>query len=91
MTSAVSPVPDTPPVAEPRPVTSERHGRRRTDEYDWLRDREDPEVTAYLEAENAWTAARTEHLAALRERIYQEIKARTVETDLSGPSRTRGW
>ena len=85
----VSPEPTTPPSAPPvaarRPVTSEHHGRSRTDEYDWLRDSESPEVTSYLEAENEWTAARTAHLADLRERLYEEIRVRTKETDLSVP------
>ncbi|HET7431008.1 MAG TPA: S9 family peptidase [Nocardioides sp.] len=83
--------PATPPVADRSPVTSEHHGRTRTDEYDWLRAKDSPEVTAYLEAENAWTAARTDHLADLRERVFGEIKAHTLETDLSVPSRNRGW
>jgi oligopeptidase B len=48
-------------------------------------------VTAYLEAENAWTAAATDHLADLREALFGEIKARTKETDLSVPTRNRGW
>ena len=90
------PSPDTeepiaPPVAERRPVTTEHHGRRRTDEYDWLRAKDTPEVTAYLEAENAWTAARTSHLAGLRQQIFDEIKAHTLETDLSVPTRNRGF
>jgi oligopeptidase B len=91
----VSPEPTTPPSAPPvaarRPVTTEHHGRSRTDEYDWLRDAESPEVTSYLEAENEWTAARTAHLADLRERLYEEIRVRTKETDLSVPTRNRGW
>ncbi len=53
--------------------------------------REPPEVTAYLEAENAWTAAATDHLRRLRETIFGEIKSRTKETDLSVPTRNRGW
>jgi len=83
--------PSSPPVADRRPVTTEHHGRARTDEYDWLRAKDSPEVTAYLEAENTWTAASTDHLAGLREAIFGEIKARTKETDLSVPTRTRGW
>ena len=83
--------PASPPVADRRPVTTEHHGRARTDEYDWLRAKDSPEVMAHLEAENAWTAARTDHLAGLREAIYDEIKARTKETDLSVPARNRGW
>lgn len=79
-----------PPVADRRPVTTEHHGHTRVDDYEWLRDKGSEEVTAYLEAENAWTQERTAHLAGLREAIFQEIKARTLETDLSVPTRSRG-
>jgi oligopeptidase B len=82
--------PASPPVAPPRPVTTEHHGRTRVDAYDWLRDKESPEVVAHLEAENAYTEARTSHLAGLRQSIFDEIKARTRETDLSVPTRNRG-
>jgi oligopeptidase B len=78
-----------PPRAPARPVTTEHHGRTRVDEYDWLRDKESPEVVAHLEAENAWTEHRTAHLADLRDRIFEEIRARTQETDLSVPIRVR--
>jgi oligopeptidase B len=80
-----------PPVAERRPVTTEHHGRTRVDEYDWLRAKGSGEVTAYLEAENAFTEHRTAHLADLRQTIFEEIKARTLETDLSVPTRSRGY
>ncbi len=61
------------------------------DDYEWLRDRDDPRTLAYLEAENTYTAAQTAHLAELRETIYTEIKTRTQETDLSVPSRTGSY
>ncbi|GAB2990847.1 S9 family peptidase [Nocardioides montaniterrae] len=80
-----------PPIAARRPVTTTHHGIDRTDEYDWLRDKDDPEVLAYLEAENAYTQARTDHLAELRTTIFEEIKGRTRETDLSLPTRVRGY
>jgi oligopeptidase B len=80
-----------PPVAERRPVSTEHHGRVRVDEYDWLRAKGSEEVTAYLEAENAYTEHRTAHLADLRRTIFEEIKARTLETDLSVPTRSRGY
>lgn len=86
--SADQPVP---PRTDQRPVTTTLHGHTRTDEYEWLRDKDDPAVLAHLEAENAYTRARTEHLAELRGRIFQEIKARTLETDLSVPTRVRGF
>jgi oligopeptidase B len=87
----VTDMPEQPPVAARRPVTSTHHGRTRTDDYEWLRDKDNPEVIAYLEAENAYTAARTAHLADLRQRLFEEIKARTQETDLSVPTRNRGY
>jgi oligopeptidase B len=87
----VTDMPEQPPVAARRPQTSTHHGRTRTDDYEWLRDKDDPEVIAYLEAENAWTQTCTAHLADLRQRLFEEIKARTQETDLSVPTRNRGY
>ncbi|MDO7869418.1 S9 family peptidase [Nocardioides jiangxiensis] len=78
------------PVAKKVPVTTTHHGDTFVDDYEWLRAKDDPEVVAHLEAENAWTQQRTAHLADLRERIFDEIKARTRETDLSVPYRIRG-
>lgn len=82
--------PVAPPIAERRPTSREIHGHTRTDDYEWLREKESPEVTAYLEAENAYTQDRTAHLADLRQAIFDGIKARTRETDLSVPTRNRG-
>lgn len=80
-----------PPVAARRPVTTTHHGRTRTDDYEWLRAKDDPEVIGYLEAENDYTRVRTAHLADLRGQIFEEIKSRTLETDLSVPTRLRGY
>ena len=80
-----------PPVADKRPTTTEIHGHTRTDDYEWLREKESPEVLAHLEAENAYTQERTAHLADLRQALFDEIKARTRETDLSVPTRNRGY
>ncbi len=81
--------PTRPPVAAVRRTSTEIHGRVRTDDYEWLREKDNPEVLAHLEAENAWTQARTRHLAGLREQVFGEIRARTKETDLSVPTRNR--
>ena len=43
------------PVAQRRPTSREIHGHTRVDDYEWLRDKDSPDVTAYLEAENAYT------------------------------------
>ncbi|WP_245581304.1 S9 family peptidase [Propionicicella superfundia] len=80
-----------PPRPERRHVVRRHHGDAFVDPYEWLRDADDPAVLAHLEAENAYTAARTSHLAGLRERLFAEIKDRTLETDLSVPTRHGGW
>ncbi len=63
------------------------------DPWAWLRDRDDPATTAYLEAENAYTSAYFDEpqRAALAAEIYEEIKSRVQETDLSVPVRHGGW
>jgi oligopeptidase B len=76
-----------PPVAAREPQSRRHHGDEFLDDYEWLRAKDDARVTAHLEAENAYTDARTAHLAPLREQIFEEIKGRTLETDLSVPSR----
>ena len=67
------------------------HGDTFVDPYEWLRDKDDPEVISYLEAENAYTEAQTAHLSELSDAIFGEIKARTQETDLSVPHRNGSW
>ncbi|MDX6316976.1 MAG: oligopeptidase, partial [Nocardioidaceae bacterium] len=81
----------TPPVASRVPTERTHHGDTVIDDYEWLRDAENPETLAYLEAENAYAESRTAHLAGLREEIFSEIRAHTLETDLSVPYRLGGW
>jgi oligopeptidase B len=76
-----------PPVAQIVPTELEAHGHVRTDHYYWLKKRDDPEVIAYLEAENAYTDASTAHTEALQEALFQEIKGRIKQTDVSAPYR----
>ncbi len=76
-----------PPIAERRPTERVLHGETATDDYSWMQDRDDPAVIAYLEAENAYTDAMTDHLTGLREEIFEEIKDRTQETDLAVPAK----
>ncbi|MBB5913191.1 oligopeptidase B [Nocardia transvalensis] len=77
----------TPPSAKRVPTERVHHGDTFVDEYEWLRDKDNPEVIAHLEAENAYTDAQTAGLRPLRDKIFDEIKARTQETDLSVPAR----
>src|SRR4051794_13497845 len=74
-----------PPLADRRPQARIHHGDTFEDPYEWLRDKDDPDVVDYLESENRYTEARTAHLDELAEAVFGEIKARTKETDLSVP------
>ena len=61
------------------------------DPYEWLRDKADPAVVAHLEAENAYAEATTAGLQPLRDEIFEEIRSRTQETDLSVPVASGPW
>src|SRR5215470_16756242 len=80
-----------PPLARGEPVEYVVHGDRRVDHYAWLREKQNPEVIAHLEAENAYTAAVLKPTAALQEKLYQEMLGRIQQTDLSVPYRLRGY
>ena len=80
-----------PPVPRRRPEELRAHGDVRIDDWYWLRDRDDPEVIAHLEAENAYTEAATAPMADLRRTLFEEMVARIEETDLSVPVRKGPW
>ena len=67
------------------------HGDRRVDEYFWMRDKTDPELAAYLEAENAYADAVMKPTEPFQAALYQEMLGRIQETDLSVPYRERGY
>ena len=76
----------------PRRPTVLRHGDdERVDDWYWLRERDDPEVLAYLKAENEHTEAGLAPTAELRARLFSEIKGRVRETDVSAPVRRHSW
>jgi len=81
-----------PPVAPRNPHAVTLHGETLEDDYFWLRDKNDPRVTAYLAAENAWAEAGLHGTGPLQELLYKEMLARIKETDLSVPYRKgRYW
>ena len=80
-----------PPVADKRPVVRAFHGREFVDNYEWLRDKDNPEVIEYLEAENAYTSEKTSAWSGLVDDVYGEIKSRIKETDMSVPVRQGDW
>ena len=83
--------PPEPPVAPTKPHTWERPTGAVDDPYAWLRNREDPDTIAYLEAENAYAAAFFERHADQVEELFAEIKSRVQETDESVPVRHGPW
>ena len=80
-----------PPVPAQIPYVHHEHGVDRPDPFAWMREREDPRVIEYIEAENAFTAHRTDHLAGLRERLFDEMRGRIQETDTTAPVRRGEW
>jgi oligopeptidase B len=76
-----------PPVAPRAEHRELRHGATDVDEYFWLREKSNPAVARYLEAENAYTEAATADLKPFSDALYQEMLARIKQTDLSVPTR----
>jgi len=87
------PLPPVAPVAPRRPHEWKRPSGVVDDPWAWLSDRDDPATTAYLEAENAYAGQFFDEpaRAKLVETIYQEIRSRVQETDLSVPTYHHGW
>ena len=80
-----------PPVAAKKPKVMTRFGDRRVDNYFWLREKSNPEVIDYLNAENRYTQAVMKPLEAFRGKLYDEMLARVQETDESVPYRRHGY
>jgi oligopeptidase B len=81
----------TPPIAAKKPHAEVRHGETVTDDYFWLREKENPEVRAYLEAENTYTKAMTASIQPFADALYKEMLGRIQQTDLSVPVRRGAW
>ena len=81
----------TPPAAPRHPITTIRHGESFTDDFAWLRDKDNPDTIAYLEAENTYAEGMLAPTAPLQESLYREMLGRIKETDLSVPIRRDGY
>lgn len=79
------------PTTKKIPKQLEIHGDVRIDDYYWLRDRENPEVIEYLEAENAYYKAMTAHTDKFQEALFHELKSRIKEDDSSVPYKHNGY
>jgi oligopeptidase B len=80
-----------PPTARKEPTETLLHGTALHDDYAWLRDKPNPDVTAYLDAENAYAEAVMDPLADLREQLYREMLSHVKQTDVSVPFREGAW
>ena len=81
----------TPPKAAIHPHEMTVHGHTRIDNYYWLNERENPEVLAYLEAENQYAEACLKHTEPLQEQLFKEIKGRVKQDDNSVPIKIREY
>lgn len=89
--SCTSKVEIKPPVAKKNPKELTIHGDTRIDNYYWMNERENPEVIAYLEAENAYKDAMMKHTEPLQEKLYEEIKSKIKQEDESVPYKENGY
>jgi oligopeptidase B len=80
-----------PPVAQKVPKVDEVHGDRRVDDYFWLRDKKNPDVAAYLEAENSYADAVMKPTLPFQDALYKEMLARIKETDVNVPYQKGGF
>jgi oligopeptidase B len=80
-----------PPLARKEHTETRLHGVVLADDYAWLRNKQDREVTVYLEAENAYAEAFMEPLSGLREELYREMLSHIKQTDVSVPFREGAW
>ena len=79
------------PQAHRRPTTLSAHGHDRIDDWFWLRERDSPDVLAYLEAENAYATASLESLRPLQETLFEELRSHVQEDDVSEPVQWGDW
>jgi oligopeptidase B len=80
-----------PPIAKKIPKKMEAHGDVRVDNYYWMNERENPEVIAYLTAENAYREAKMKHTEGFQKKLFEEIKGRIKQNDQSLPYKDNGY
>ncbi|HEV7704988.1 MAG TPA: hypothetical protein VGO46_11885, partial [Gemmatimonadaceae bacterium] len=91
LVAALSAQQPAPPIAQKIARIDTLHGDVREDDYFWLREKANPKVLAYLDSENAYTAAGMKHTESLQAKLYAEMLGRVKETDLSVPYHDKGY
>jgi len=76
-----------PPQAPKKPHEITDVGHTRNDPFFWLREKDNPEVLKYLEAENRYTESVLKHIGKLQETLYNEMRGRIQESDVSVPEK----
>ncbi|HEY2363270.1 MAG TPA: S9 family peptidase [Candidatus Angelobacter sp.] len=89
--SANAPAPPPPPVAKSIHTGNDINGGKLVDNYRWLRDKSNPEVAQYLEAENAYAEGVMKPTAALQQKLYDEMVSHIKETDVNVPYKDGGY
>ncbi len=79
------------PQAKKIPKELKIHNHTRIDPYFWMNQRDDPQVLAYLEAENRYTEAKLATTETLQKNLFKELKARIEKDDSSAPYYDRGY
>ncbi len=79
------------PIAPKRPHTFDFHGKKIEDPYFWMKDKKDPDVIRYLEAENAYRELITKPLRPFEETLYNEMLSHIKQTDLDVPVQDNGY
>jgi len=83
--TANAPAPPSPPVAKPIHTENDINGGKLVDNYRWLRDKSNPEVAQYLQAENAYAEGVMKPTVALQQKLYDEMVSHIKETDVNVP------
>ena len=91
MTQEPAIAPAAPPAARRTPFARTFHGDTFIDHYDWMRDKESPEVRDYVAAQNAYCEGRMAGLQGLRDTLFDELRSRIRETDMSVPTRMNDY
>src|ERR1700728_2019353 len=89
--TSTQPVAVQPPTARRQSTATTLHGHQLADDYAWLREKENPEVIAFLEQENAYTRAVMKPTEELQAKLYAEMISHIKETDVSVPFRYRDY
>ena len=80
-----------PPVAPTKPYSFDFHGKKIEDPYFWMKDKKNPEVIKFLNAENAYREEVTKNLKPFEEKLYKEMLSHIKQTDLGVPVRDNGY